>query len=849
MDQDSAYMVAISKVPMLKLGEYELWRMMMEQYIQMVDYSLWDVIENGNVSPITQVVEGVETIIAPATAKEKAQRRLELKEIITLLMGILNEHQLKFDSIKDANTSNTNGRVNTAHGAITASTQATPINSTTIDNLSDAIICSSFASQLNNPQLNNEDLQQIHPDDLEEMDLRWQMAMLTIRVMRFLKNTRRKFYVNGNETIGFDKSKVECYNCHKRGHFARECRAPRIQDTKHKESTRRTMPVETHASSALVSCDGLEGYDWSDQAEDGPTKFALLAYSSTSSNSEVSTNSNCSSSCLENTKILKEQNEQVLKDLRTSKINAITYKNRFRVCRRYNVVPPPYIGKFLPLKPNLSGLEEFVNEPIVSKPTVKKPAVKTSEAKTNAEKPKVERKNFGPLLIKDWISYSEDEAKCDVNDALGYKKKAVVVTSDPLALVAEKTKVSKQKEKVVVSLDSEGSGADDFSELKKITALLAKDFNRRMFYSKPTNNNLRTSSTSQSATKKQEFVKSDDKKEDKKADEKKRDMSKVKCYNCKKKGHFAKDCKKAKVKDYNYYKTKMLLTKKDSDEQVLLAEDQAWMESSSDSDQEINANMVFMAQIEKVLSKSDESSSSAEETIAEEQNNEFDEQMKVLNEKNADLLAQTDVFQDQLKVEHVVIDTHTEYCLYLSLNHWFEMFKAYDGYRALLINFVEMFLETVRFGNNDFAMIAGYGDVVIGSMTIKKVYYVKGLPKMKFKKDHLCSACEQGKIYRKHHKSKMAFASNKPLYLLHMDLYGLMRIESINEKRYVLVIVDDYSRYTWVFFLHSKDEASDVIISFIKKTQVNLQLQVQRVRTDNGIEFKNKTLAKFFDEV
>nr|GFC78257.1 hypothetical protein [Tanacetum cinerariifolium] len=87
----------------------------------------------------------------------------------------------------------------------------------------------------------------------------------------------------------------------------------------------------------------------------------------------------------------------------------------------------------------------------------------------------------------------------------------------------------------------------------------------------------------------------DDKKEDKKADEKKTDMSKVKCYNCMKEGHFAKDCKKANVKYYNYYKTNILLAKKDSDEQVLLAEDQAWMESSSDSDQEIDANMVFMA--------------------------------------------------------------------------------------------------------------------------------------------------------------------------------------------------------------------------------------------------------------
>nr|GEV85500.1 Gag-Pol polyprotein [Tanacetum cinerariifolium] len=108
----------------------------------------------------------------------------------------------------------------------------------------------------------------------------------------------------------------------------------------------------------------------------------------------------------------------------------------------------------------------------------------------------------------------------DVNDAMGLKKKTIMVTSDPLALIAKKTRVSKSKEKVVVSLNSEGSDADDFSELKKITALLAKAFNRRKFYSKPTNNNLRTSSTSQSANKKQEFVKTDDKKIEKKDDEK-----------------------------------------------------------------------------------------------------------------------------------------------------------------------------------------------------------------------------------------------------------------------------------------------------------------------------------------
>ncbi|GKG35792.1 ribonuclease H-like domain-containing protein, partial [Tanacetum coccineum] len=114
----------------------------------------------------------------------------------------------------------------------------------------------------------------------------------TTRAKRFLKNTGRKLTVNGNETIGFDKSKVECYNCHKRRHFARECRAPRNQDNKNKESSRRSVHVETPTSTALVSCDDLGGYDWSNQAEEGPN-YALMAFSSSSSDSKVSNDSTC----------------------------------------------------------------------------------------------------------------------------------------------------------------------------------------------------------------------------------------------------------------------------------------------------------------------------------------------------------------------------------------------------------------------------------------------------------------------------------------------------------------------------------------------------------------------------
>nr|GEX18783.1 hypothetical protein [Tanacetum cinerariifolium] len=146
--------------------------------------------------------------------------------------------------------------VNTTHEVSTASTQVNAAYSTNIDNLSDAVICAFFASQPNSLQLVHEDLQQIHPDDMEKIDLRWQMAMLTMRARRFLKNTGRKLTINGNKTISFDKSKVACYNYHKRGHFARECRAPRNQDNKNKESSRKSVSVETSTSTALVSCDG-----------------------------------------------------------------------------------------------------------------------------------------------------------------------------------------------------------------------------------------------------------------------------------------------------------------------------------------------------------------------------------------------------------------------------------------------------------------------------------------------------------------------------------------------------------------------------------------------------------------
>ncbi|GJS04082.1 ribonuclease H-like domain-containing protein [Tanacetum coccineum] len=299
--------------------------------------------------------------------------------------------------------------------------------------------------------------------------------MLTMREKRFRKNTGRKLDMTNKERIRFDKSRVECFNCQKKGHFARECRAPRNQDNRNKETTRRTVPVEETTLNALVSqCDGF-GYDWSNQPEEGPTNFALMAYSSISSNSstksEVSNDSNCCSSGLECVKNLKEQNEQLVKDLRTARVSDVSYKtglesveDRLLVFKKnefmyeeyikllkceiylrdlditvhkrklelvtkekdevqltvqkfensskslsklpdrqiidkckiglgYNVVPPPYIGNFMPPKHDLvyPSLDDFVE---VNESVVEKPTVKTNE-------PKIARKEDGALIIED----------------------------------------------------------------------------------------------------------------------------------------------------------------------------------------------------------------------------------------------------------------------------------------------------------------------------------------------------------------------------------------------------------------------------------------------------------------
>nr|GEX56573.1 hypothetical protein [Tanacetum cinerariifolium] len=268
----------------------------------MTDYSLWEVILNGDSPAHTRVIDGVLQPVALTTVEQRLARKNELKACGTLLMALPDKHQLKFNTHKDAKS------------LIEAIEKwnKTDLEEHSLDDLFNSIKIHKA---------------EIDADDLEDIDLKWQMAMLTVRARRFLQRTGRNLKENEPTSIGFDMSKVECYNCHMKGHFIRECRSPK--DKRRNvvaKPRRRNVLVETSTLNALVSqCDGVGSYDWSFQVDEEPTNYALMAFSSSSSSSDNDVVS-CSKDCTKTYATLQSNYDKLTVDYRKSQFDVISYQ-------------------------------------------------------------------------------------------------------------------------------------------------------------------------------------------------------------------------------------------------------------------------------------------------------------------------------------------------------------------------------------------------------------------------------------------------------------------------------------------------------------------------------------------
>ncbi|GJY20411.1 ribonuclease H-like domain-containing protein [Tanacetum coccineum] len=295
--------------------------------------------------------------------------------------------------LSSENTSSTN-EVSTASGDFGVST-AGGISQVSTTPCAHDVACSFFAQPTTSPQLENEDFQQIDEDDLEELDLRWQVAMLTVRVKKFIQKTGRNLDFKEKRHVSLDKSKIECYNCHRKGHFARECRSGRNQGRRsYGDNGRSNAPTNESSSQALVAQDGLGGYDWSNDFEVEPVNYALMAISSSSSSSSSDNEvQNCSKQCLESFKTLQknfDSEREKHSSYQTVEIQDLVMistpaNDRFSKKDGYHAVPPPITGIFPNPRADISfaGLDEYAIRKKIIESKITKLNADISKSKTS----------------------------------------------------------------------------------------------------------------------------------------------------------------------------------------------------------------------------------------------------------------------------------------------------------------------------------------------------------------------------------------------------------------------------------------------------------------------------------
>ncbi|GKB82255.1 putative ribonuclease H-like domain-containing protein, partial [Tanacetum coccineum] len=594
-------------------------------------------------------------------------------------------------------------------------------------------------------------LEQIHEDDLEVMDLKWQLSLLSMRANRYYQRTDKKIFINTNDIIGYDKSKVECFNCHKMGHFAKKCRASRNKEGqfRNQDNTRKHGNNEDTSSKAMLAIDGV-GFDWSDMAEEQlQTNMALMAFSDFELNQTEFTAATYKRglATIEEQLITYRKNEVLFSEevavlkrevafkdyeinvLKTSKDldklfeSQITDKSKKGL--GYNVVPLPHPLIYnRPKKLDLSyyGLDEF-----------KEPKFK---------------------------GYGSENSKQESNTVCDKK------------------------------LDDSKENSDD----SLVKEQVSKDTSS--FVESPLNVDKETIFL---ANKKKEFVKP--------------------------KNHEDPVKKSVRPKAVNTARPKVVNTARPNSAIVNAvrrkpqSDDTGFVDSGCS--RHMTRNIAYLSDFK-----------------------EFDGGYVTfgggahggrISGKGA-LKTNSLDFEDLPNESQILLKIPRKDNMYS-----FEMKNIVpkESLTCLVakVTLDESILWHRRLGQINFKNIN----------KLVKDNLVRGLPTKHFENDQTYVACLKGKQHRASCKSKILNPITKPLFMLHMDLFGPTFVSSLMHQKYCLVVTDDYNRFTWVFFL-TKDETGEILKNFIKEIENLLDKKVKIIRSDNGTNFKNKVMDDFCRE-
>ncbi|GJS44522.1 ribonuclease H-like domain-containing protein [Tanacetum coccineum] len=882
--------------------------MRMEQYLTHTDYALWEVIVNGDAPAIASASAGTEGPIPPKTAKQKLARKNELKAKSTLLLAIPDEHLLKFHGIKDAKTlweaikarfggnkeskkmqktilkqqyenfvaSRSKGLDKTYDRSLPSAWNNIALimrNKSDLDTLSmddlynnlkvyesEIKVQSSSSSNSQNVDFvssenisNNEDLEQIDTDDLEEMDLKWQVAMLTMRVKRFLKKTGRNLNFNGKETVGFDKTKVECYNCHIRGHFARECRAPRNQGNRNEDGPRRN-------------------------AEEGITNFSLMAYTSQGSSSSDSELEEALKE-KDDLKLKLEKFEESSKNL-TKLINSqISTKDKAGLGYDSQINENEVVHRKLhPSRPDLSfaGLDDSVYKTKVSE-------TETSISKTSkdiVEKPKTVRPSAP--IIEDWDTDSDNDSVFRPKSDQTKPKEGVTGQREirpvwnnaqrvnhqnkfthphpkrnfvPTTVVTKSGQVpvntAKQSSPRAATSISTARPVNTAAPKSKVNDALPKTYSyfkahspvRRAFNQKSAaktynlNEKVKTARVNNVTTAGPKAVVSAAVGNGENA------VKSSACWIWRPTGnvidHTSKDSGSYMLKRFDYGNPQYTL------------QDQGIFDSGCS--RHMTGNKSFLTDYQEIdggfvaFGGSPKGGKITRKGKIRTGKLDF-EDVYFVKELKFNLFSVSQMCDKK----NNVLFTETE-CLVLSPD-----FKLLDESQVLLKvprqnNMYSFDLKNVvplggltclfakatidesnlwhrRLGHINFKTM---NKLVRGNL-------VRGLPSKLFENDHTCVACQKGKQHKASCKTKLVSSISQPLQMLHMDLFGPTSIRSINHKTYCLVVTDDYSRCD-----NGTEFKNNDMNQFYGMKGIKREFSVARTPQQNGVaERKNMTLIE-----